>query len=121
MIADRGYYKGPELLDCHKAGVHAYVPKPMTSVAKARGRFSKADFVYIASRDEYRCPAGQRLRRGSNIIEDGMTMHSYARYGCGSCPLKARCTTGNGRRVKRWEHEDVWIACNRAWIEPPRR
>jgi transposase len=107
VIADRGYYKGPELLDCHKAGVHAYVPKPMTSVAKAQGRFSKADFVYIARRDEYRCPAGQRLHRGSTVIEHDMTMHIYARYGCGSCPLKARCTTSNGRKVKRWEHEDV--------------
>jgi hypothetical protein len=36
-----------------------------------------------------------------------MLMHVYARYGCGDCPLKARCTTSNERRVKRWEHEDV--------------
>jgi transposase len=107
VIADRGYYNGPELLDCHTAGVHVYVPKTMTSVAKAEGRFSKADFVYIAKHDEYRCPAGQRLHRSPDHVEHGMTMHVYARYGCGSCPLKGQCTRGNGRRVKRWEHEDV--------------
>jgi hypothetical protein len=26
---------------------------------------------------------------------------------CRSCPLKDRCTTGNARRIKRWEHEDL--------------
>jgi hypothetical protein len=26
----------------------------------ADGRFDKQDFIYIASDDEYRCPAGQR-------------------------------------------------------------
>lgn len=26
---------------------------------------------------------------------------------CPQCPLKAQCTTGNERRVRRWEHEAV--------------
>ena len=43
VIADRGYFKGPELLACEQAGIKTYVPKPMTSNAKAQGRFSKAD------------------------------------------------------------------------------
>jgi transposase len=107
LIADRGYYKGQEIRDSEKAGVHTYVPKPMTSGSKAAGRFTKADFVYMAKVDEYRCPAGQRMHHGFNVVEDGMTMHVYARYGCGDCPLKTRCTTSNERRVKRWEHEDV--------------
>jgi transposase len=107
VIADRGYYKGHEIRDCEMAGVHTYVPKPMTSGSKAAGRFSKADFVYLAQVDEYRCPAGQRMHHGFNVVEDGMKMHVYSRYGCGDCPLKARCTTSNERRVKRWEHEDV--------------
>ena len=36
-----------------------------------------------------------------------MTMRTYARYGCGDCPLKAQCTPGTSRRIRRWEHEDV--------------
>ena len=35
------------------------VPKTMTSGAKAEGRFSKADFIYIAKDDVYGCPAGE--------------------------------------------------------------
>ena len=107
IIADRGYFKGPEILACEEAGISAYVPKPMTSRAKAEGRFSKADFIYIASDDEYRCPAGQTLCRRSDFVDDGMTMHTYARYGCGHCPVKAQCTPGTSRRIRRWEHEDV--------------
>lgn len=50
VIADRGYFKGPEILTCEQAGIRTYVPKPMTSNAKAEGRFSKADFIDIARR-----------------------------------------------------------------------
>jgi hypothetical protein len=37
------------------------VPKPLTSGAKADGRFGKQDFVYDAGEDVYRCPAGEKL------------------------------------------------------------
>ena len=59
-VADRGYFSGPEIKACEEAGITPLVPKPMTSNAKAEGRFSKADFIYIAKDDEYQCPAGQR-------------------------------------------------------------
>ncbi len=41
VVADRGYFKGEEILACHDANITAYVPKPMTSSAKADGRFNK--------------------------------------------------------------------------------
>ena len=107
LIADRGYFKGPEILACEQAGIKTYVPKPMTSNAKAEGRFSKADFIYIARDDEYQCPAGQRLRRHQTTIESGLQIQTYWTYICPQCPIKSECTTGNERRVRRWEHEAV--------------
>jgi hypothetical protein len=107
LIADRGYYDGPEILDCEKAGVSTYVPKPMTSNAKAEGRFGKADFVYVAKLDQYRCPAGEALYRSPDHVDRGMTMHVYAKYGCADCRLRSSCTRGTSRKIKRWEHEDV--------------
>ena len=107
VIADRGYFKGPEILACEEAGIKTYVPKPMTSNSKAEGRFSKADFIYIARDDEYQCPAGERLRRHQTSVENGMKIDTYWTYICPHCPLKADCTTGNERRVRRWEHEAV--------------
>jgi hypothetical protein len=39
VVADRGYYAGEEILACEEAGITVYLPKPMTSGAKAKGRF----------------------------------------------------------------------------------
>ena len=37
-----------------------------------------------------------------------MTLHGYATPACRShCTVKANCTAGTERRIKRWEHEEV--------------
>ena len=36
-----------------------------------------------------------------------MTLRSYWTSNCSACALKANCTTGKERRIKRWEHEAV--------------
>lgn len=79
----------------------------MTGRARAEGRFSKADFVYSAEDDEYRCPAGERASYRMTTIEHGLTPRRYWSSACPKCPLKARCTPANHRRVTRWEHEAV--------------
>jgi hypothetical protein len=61
VVADRGYYDGEEIRACEEADITVTLPKPMTSSAKAAGRFGKQDFVYVAADDVYRCPAGERL------------------------------------------------------------
>jgi hypothetical protein len=112
-LADRGYFNGPETKACGEAGITPLVPKPMTSNAKAAGRFSKADFIYIARDDEYRCPAGQPPRRHQTTVDGGLCVHTYWTYICPHCPHRAQCTTGNERRVRRWEHEEVIEAMQR--------
>jgi FtsZ-binding cell division protein ZapB len=59
VVADRGYYAGEEILACEDAGITVYLPKPMTSPAKAEGRFGKQDFVYVAEDDVY--PRGRAV------------------------------------------------------------
>ena len=93
VLADRGYFKGEEILDCEQAGITTLVPKPLTSNSKADGRFDKRDFVYIAEDDEYRCPAGERAIKRFSTIERGMVLHKYWTSACPRCPIKARCTT----------------------------
>ena len=107
VLADRGYFKGEEILDCDQAGITAMVPKPQTSNNKARGLFDKRDFRYIAADDEYQCPAGQRAIRRFTTVENGMTLHKYWSSACPKCPIKAQCTTSQYRRIARWEHERV--------------
>jgi len=107
VLADRGYFKGEEVLACEPLGVAPYVPKPLTSGAKAEGRFGKQDFVYSAEDNAYRCPASETLTWRFKSVEKGLTLHSYWTTKCAGCPLKSQCTTGKERRIKRWEHEAV--------------
>jgi hypothetical protein len=106
-VADRGYFNSPEILACEQADITVTLPKPMTSGAKSDGRFGKQDFVYLASEDVYRCPAGERLSYRFTREEDGKTVHRYWTTACPRCPLKAQCTPGAERRITRWEHEDL--------------
>jgi len=106
-IADRGYFKGEEILACHEAGIATLVPPTKTSGAKAAGRFDKADFIYDSSINEYRCPAGQSLPWRFASVEKGMKLHRYWSSNCKGCHLKDNCTPSAQRRVTRWEHQDV--------------
>lgn len=107
VVADRGYYSGEEILACELSGITVTLPKPQTSGAKGKGRFGKQDFVYVATDDEYRCPAGQRLTFRYQGVQDGMMMRLYwaSKTVCGACPLKAKCTPASERRIRRWRHE----------------
>lgn len=107
VLADRGYFRGEEILKCEQADITPLVPKPLTSNAKAEGRFDKRDFVYNKRRNEYRCPAGQHAIYRFSGVENGMTLHRYWSSACPSCPIRSACTPSDYRRIARWEHEDV--------------
>lgn len=107
VVADRGYFKGEEIVGCENAGIATLVPKPQTSGNKAKGLFDKKDFRYIAEDDEYRCPAGQRAVRRHTSEEHGQILTRYWSSACPRCPMKDRCTTGEYRRISRWEHESI--------------
>ena len=107
VVADRGYFKSEEILACHQSDITVYVPKPMTSGAKADGRFNNTDFIYNTETNEYKCPAGQRLIWRFTSVEKGLKLHRYWSSNCQTCELKAQCTPSPQRRVRRWEHESV--------------
>ena len=107
VVSDRGYYTGTEIVACEDEGIRTYVPKPLTSASKKKGRFGKQDFVYEREQDQYRCPAGEALTWRCVSIEKGLTLNVYWTTACQDCPIKAKCTTGHERRIKRWEREDV--------------
>jgi len=119
-VADRGYYSGPQIKACDDAGIAAILPKPMTSNAKAEGRFDKSDFIYIAKDDEYQCPAGQRAIYRFTREEHGLQLRRYWSSACPQCPIKAQCTPSDYRRISRWEHEAVLEAVQRRLDRQPK-
>jgi transposase len=107
VLADRGYFKSEEILNCDQAGMTPLVPKSLTSGNRAVGLFDRQDFIYIADKDEYRCHAGQSLVKHFTVFEQGKLQHVYWSSACKGCTLKSKCTTGTERRIRRWEHEAV--------------
>ena len=118
-IADRGYFKGEEILECHEAGISVLVPPTKTSGAKADGRFDKADFIYDPLKNEYRCPAGESLIWRFASEEKGMKLDRYWTSNCKGCHLKEKCTPSTQRRVSRWEHQDVLDEMQKRLEESP--
>jgi transposase len=51
VLADRGHFSSEEILACEALGAMPFVPKTLTSGAKANGRFGKQDFVYLPHQD----------------------------------------------------------------------
>jgi transposase len=120
VLADRGYFDGEEILACTQAGHAPLVPKPMTSGAKADGRFGKQDFVHLPEQDAYRCPAGETMKWWFNRIDEtGKLLRHYWTTKCPDCSIKAQCTPAKMRRITRWEHEGVLDAMQRRLDERP--
>jgi hypothetical protein len=120
-VADRGYFNSEEILACEEAGITVTLPKPMTSNAKAEGRFGKQDFRYVAEDDVYICPAGERLAYSFTTSENGLVLRRYSTKACQSCGIKNSCTTGKERRITRWEHEHILEAVQRRLDEHPEK
>jgi hypothetical protein len=119
VLADRGYFKGEQILECEQAGMTPLVPKPLTSSGKANGRFDKRDFHYDARRNVYRCPAGEDAIWRFSAVEHGMKISRYWASACPRCPIKAQCTPSPYRRISRWEHEAVLEAMQRRLERTP--
>jgi len=107
VVADAGYYKGEEIVECKNNGIKALVPKVDTSGKRAKGQYTRSDFIYDAKHDAYDCPARQRMTYRFSTEDKGKKMRVYMTRHCAACPLKAKCTTGKQRRIKRWQHEHV--------------
>jgi transposase len=121
VVADRGYFNGEEILACEQAGITVTLPKPQTSGNRAKGRFVKQDFRYVAQEDVYICPANEKLIYRYTNEEDGLVLRRYWTNACLTCAIKRRCTTGRERRITRWEHEHVLETVQRRLDEHPEK
>jgi transposase len=121
VVADRGYFSSAEILSCAEADITVTLPKPMTSGARAKGRFVKPDFRYVPAEDFYICPAGERLTYRYITQEKGLNLRRYWTNLCQHCAIKDQCTPGKERRITRWEHEEVLDEVKRRLDEHPEK
>jgi hypothetical protein len=108
VVADRGYFKIEDIEACEKAGMLPYVPRPQRGPSVNAGLYRKDEFQYDAARDNYVCPAGQRLESYSSSLLRGLKKINYInKLACDNCTIRSRCTGGRFRSVSRMENEAV--------------
>jgi len=109
VIADKGYFSGPDIKAAQDAGMTALVLKGDTSGSEKKGIFNLSMFEYNAKKDVYICPADKELSYRFTGFERGMNIRKYFLdiMTCRACKLKPQCTKSPGqRRMSRWEHQD---------------
>ena len=113
VYGDAAYGDGELLETLEAAGAELRIKvQPPTAPG---GRFSKADFAIDTEAGTVTCPAGMttalRPRRHGTEATFGAA--------CGSCPLRARCTTSrDGRTIKVGPHEAVLVRARQARHDP---
>jgi transposase len=109
VIADKGYYSGPDIKDTQDAGMVVLVPKGDTSASEKKGIFNRSLFKYDANKDVYVCPANQELPYRFTSVEKGLIVKRYwvDAPTCRACELKSQCSNSKqSRRITRWVHQD---------------
>lgn len=106
VVADAGYSSGEQAEACENKGIIPHVPANRGVNNRGDGTlFQRSDFQYDAGTDTFLCPAGQRLKRqqrkNRHIVYAGQPAI------CGACPLRARCTVGSRRLLKKHLQEAV--------------
>jgi transposase len=107
VVADGGYYATNDLKAAEAQGISAHVPSPVDKMDKA-GLHGRERFRYDQERDEYECPAGERLVRHGDSQQHGKVYEVYYNSAaCARCALRAQCTTGRYRKLKHVENHEI--------------
>jgi hypothetical protein len=120
VLADKGYHKGEQLLECQLNGIDTLVaPKEYVDKTKPE-HLRKEKFVYDKESDTYTCPNGQILKKQKRYHrrKKGKIISSFDRYTirysvCIGCPYFEDCISpakkkqSQGRCIDRFEYQDA--------------
>lgn len=87
---------------------HAVHSPPAPGINFSNGLFPKERFHYDPAAGAYHCPGGQMFdTRYNSVTRAHVTIQYSNPAACARCPMKTLCTKGRGRRVNRWEKEEI--------------
>jgi hypothetical protein len=120
MLLDAGFFTAVVLYLCYSADISLLCPNGRTDADGSPSETSnkqipKYRFRYDADRDEYQCPAGQRLhpfhRYKGGKDKAGRDALPYTQYRCdkcAGCSYQPQCSkNGKSRTVKRYNHDEL--------------
>jgi transposase len=104
VVADAGYSNGEQAEACEAKGIEPHVPANRGVNNRGDGTlFERKDFRYEEGSDTFVCPAGQHLKRHQR--KERYIVYAGLPQVCAACPLKARCTVGTRRLLKKHVHD----------------
>jgi len=111
VVADAKYGTATNYLYLHKAGITAFIP-PRRHGHQASGVWGRDRFRWLPEEDAFLCPAGQRLRRFTNVTTTRRIGYRAPKGSCADCRFRPRCApSGRERTVHRlWEQDLVETA-----------
>ena len=108
VLADAGYSNGAQAQALELQGIRPHVPANRAINNQGDGQqFDWRRFIYDASTDSYRCPAGQTLVRKQRMTRDHVVMYAARLEDCRDCALKSQCTSAARRLLTRHEHDEA--------------
>lgn len=112
VVADAGFASMENYEQLEEEGQEALIPDRRIEVeqqgATAKGEYDRSKFHYRERRDDYRCPAGQILRKTGTVEINGRLCDRYENArACAACAHRGKCTRGSHRRVFRDQNEEV--------------
>jgi hypothetical protein len=98
VVADAKYGTGPNYLYLDQAGIPAFIPTTRFG-NQHTGIWGREHFIWLAEEDAYLCPAGQKLRRYSNMPGTGRVRYRAPKGACVACPFRAQCAPSGIERA----------------------
>ena len=109
VVADAGYSNATQFAACEQAGITPYVPPNRSINVEGDGTlYPAACFVYDASSDTCRCPAGKVLSLKQTDHAQMRRVYAAQEQDCANCTQKSRCTRTRRRFIQRHWHEDAF-------------
>jgi len=114
VVADAKYGTGPNYLYLDQAGIPAFIPTTRFG-NQHTGIWGREHFTWLPEEDAYLCPAGQKLRRYSNMPGTVRVRYRAPKGACVACPFRAQCApSGIERSLHRsWALDLVEVAQDR--------
>jgi hypothetical protein len=108
VVADAKYGTTFNFLYLGRLGIPAFIP--LTRFGNMRKDiWGREHFQWLPAEDAYLCPAGQKLRRHSQVRGTQRVQYRAPKGSCAACPFREQCSpSGRERSVGRsWGQEYV--------------
>jgi transposase len=108
VVADAKYGTTGNFLYLGQLGISTVIPT--TRFGNMRGDIWGRDhFVWLPEEDAYLCPAGEKLRRYTNVRRTSRVQYRAPRGSCAACAYRTQCTPSGGERTihRSWAQEFV--------------